>query len=74
MDVNRWNGENFPMRIKIVHLEDDKVSLTVEKYLLDNLEGDVNLEDAPRQEVLSIMGNSELECKRVFRMLELGEI
>lgn len=62
------------MRIKIVHLEDDKVSLTVEKYLLDNLEGDVNLEDTPRQEVLSIMGNSELECKRVFRMLELGEI
>lgn len=68
--MNRWNGENFPMRIKIVHLKDNKVSLIVEKYLLDNLEGDISLEDAPRQEILNIIGDNESECTRVFRMLE----
>lgn len=48
MDINRWNGNNFPYKAVRNPLDG---SITIYKYLLDNLEGDVNLEDAPCIEI-----------------------
>lgn len=58
--LDNWNGNNFPY---VACVEDNKI--TVYKYELDNLEGDVNLEDAPKRVFLVLnpkSGNIE-DCK-----------
>lgn len=66
MDVNRWNGNHFPYKLEILSLN-GQTSLILSKYLLDNLEGDINLEDAPCMELLKIDGKDKKECYDVFK-------
>lgn len=68
MDVNRWNGNHFPYKLEILSLN-GQTSLILSKYLLDNLEGDINLEDAPCMELLKINGKDERSVMMYSRKL-----
>lgn len=49
--INRWNASHFPLKAEyerrdyFLNGERSKHIIRVSKYLLDDLEGDVNLED-----------------------------
>lgn len=68
MDVNRWNGNHFPYKLEILSLN-GQTSLILSKYLLDNLEGDINLEDAPCMELLKINGKMRRSVMMYSRKL-----
>ena len=66
--METWNQLNFPFKIDISELNGECI-LTLYKYLLDNLEGDINLEDAPIKKYFSIISDSKEECTKLFNII-----
>ena len=56
--METWNQINFPFKIELSELNGECI-LTLYKYLLDNLEGDINLEDAPIKKYFTIISRSK---------------
>lgn len=66
--METWNQINFPFKIELFELNGECI-LTLYKYLLDNLEGDINLEDAPIKKYFTIISRSREECTKLFNII-----
>lgn len=59
--INTWNGNNFPYKA-IATKENDKTKLSIIKYLLNDLYGDINLNEAPTKEMCVVIGDCVSDC------------
>lgn len=65
--IDTWNANNFPLRARFIGKE-----LVIEKYMLDNLIGSINLDEAPIITVLSISGKNDIDCANVLHKLKIA--
>ena len=70
--MKTWKSLNFPYKLKTEKVG-DRYATTLTKYLLDDLEGDVNLEDTPIKEYFTVIADSLSESSSLANII-IGQL